>query len=176
LIARLKPGENEKVNSQTETQPLRLVDTIKVAELYTLRCFTPMPARILIADDYDDNRELLRLLLQGAKYEVIEARDGQQCLDLAREHLPDLIMVDLSMPKLDGWEAFEALQADPSTKSIPCVVTTASADMDSVRARKYGFSAYVNKPFNTAALLEVVGSLLRQKLDETQLAANSSTN
>ena len=135
-----------------------------------------MPARILIADDYDDNRELLRLLLQGAKYEVIEARDGQQCLDLAREHLPDLIMVDLSMPKLDGWEAFKALQADPKTESIPCVVTTASADMDSVRARQHGFSAYVNKPFKTAALLEVVSSLLRQKSDEIQLTVNSSTN
>ena len=135
-----------------------------------------MPARILIADDYDDNRELLRLLLLGAKYEVIEARDGQQCLDLAREHLPDLIMMDLSMPKLDGWEAFEALQADPHTKSIPCVVTTASADMDGMQARKYGFSAYVNKPFNTAALLETVSSVLRQESGEIPLAVRSSTN
>ncbi|HXD32411.1 MAG TPA: response regulator [Pyrinomonadaceae bacterium] len=119
-----------------------------------------MPARILIADDYEDNRELLRLLLLGAKYEVLEARDGQECVDLAREHLPDLIMVDLSMPKLDGWEAFRMLQADPRTNAIPCVVATASADIDRVRALQVGFSAYVNKPFHTTELLKILSSLL----------------
>ena len=63
-----------------------------------------MPSRILIADDYEDNRELLRLILVTAEYEVFEARDGQECLTLAQEQLPDLVMIDLSMPKLDGWE------------------------------------------------------------------------
>jgi CheY-like chemotaxis protein len=119
-----------------------------------------MPARILIADDYEDTRELLRLMLLGAKYEVLEARDGQECVDLAREHLPDLIMVDLSMPRLDGWEAFKALQEDPRTNAIPCVVATASADIDRMRALQVGFSAYINKPFHTAELLAVVSRLL----------------
>jgi CheY-like chemotaxis protein len=119
-----------------------------------------MPARILIADDYDDNRELLRLMLVGAQYEVLEARDGQECVDLAQEHLPDLIMIDLSMPKLDGWEVFRVLKADPKTSSIPCVVATASADIDRVRALQCGFSAYVNKPFHTAELLAAVSRLL----------------
>ena len=128
-----------------------------------------MPARILIADDYEDNRELLRLLLLNAEYEVLEARDGQECVDMAREHLPDLIMVDLSMPKLNGWEAVRLLQADPRTRSIPCVVATASAEIDHARALLSGFSAYVNKPFRTAELLEVVGRFVDRKSGELQV-------
>lgn len=128
-----------------------------------------MPARILIADDYEDNRELLRLMLRGANYEVLEARDGQECVELAREHLPDLIMVDLSMPRLDGWEAFKALREDPRTSAIPCVVATASADIDRMRALQSGFDAYVTKPFRTAQLLEVVTRLLSDNVGQTSV-------
>src|SRR6267378_2785028 len=93
-----------------------------------------MPTRILIADDYEDNRELLRLILVAAKYEVLEALDGQECLKLAQDQLPDLIMIDLSMPKLDGWEVFQALRADQRTNHIPCVAVTAYAEIDRQRA------------------------------------------
>ena len=85
-----------------------------------------MPPTILIAEDYDDNRELLRLLLAGANYDVREARNGRECLELARENPPDLIMVDLSMPELDGWEVFRQLKANSNTAHIPCVAVTAS--------------------------------------------------
>ena len=78
-----------------------------------------MPPRILIAEDYDDNRELLRLILAGAKYDVREARNGQECLMLACADPPDLIMVDLSMPELDGWEVFRQLKANANTANIP---------------------------------------------------------
>lgn len=128
-----------------------------------------MPARILIADDYEDNRELLRLMLLSANYEVLEARDGQECVELAREHLPDLIMVDLLMPRLDGWEAFKALREDPRTSAIPCVVATASADIDGMRALQGGFNAYVTKPFRTAQLLEVVSRLLSDNVEQTSV-------
>ena len=87
-----------------------------------------MRPTILIAEDYDDNRELLRLLLAGANYDVREARNGQECLDLACENPPDLIMVDLSMPDLDGWEVFKALKANSLTAHIPCVAVTAHTD------------------------------------------------
>jgi CheY-like chemotaxis protein len=119
-----------------------------------------MAPTILIAEDYDDNRELLRLLLAGANYEVREARNGQECLDLAWESPPDLIMVDLSMPGLDGWEVFEALKANALTSHIPCVAVTAHTDQDRTRALQSGFSAFVAKPFKIEELLLTVARLV----------------
>ena len=119
-----------------------------------------MPARILIADDYEDNRELLRLILLAAEYEVLEARDGEECVTLAQRHVPELILVDLSMPKLDGWEVFKALKADRSTHNIPCIAVTAYAEIDRNRALKAGFNAYLAKPFRVGELLEVVEHLI----------------
>jgi len=119
-----------------------------------------MPARILIADDYEDNRELLRLILATAEYEVLEARDGQECIELALDHLPDLIMVDLSMPRLDGWAACRALKADARTAAIPCIAATAYDGVDRSRALQAGFKAYLTKPFNSAELLAVIRDLL----------------
>ena len=120
-----------------------------------------MAARILIAEDYDDNRELLRLLLAGANYEVYEARNGRECLTLACiDPLPDLIMVDLSMPELDGWQVFERLKANANTAHIPCVAVTAHADQDRVRALQSGFSGFVGKPFRTDELLKTVARLV----------------
>jgi CheY-like chemotaxis protein len=120
-----------------------------------------MRPTILIAEDYDDNRELLRLLLAGANYEVREARNGKECLDLARENPPDLIMVDLSMPELDGWEVFKALKASSQTAHIPCVAVTAHTDQDRARALQSGFSDFVGKPFRTEELLLTVARLVK---------------
>lgn len=119
-----------------------------------------MAANILIADDYEDNLELLRLLLVAADYNVIEARNGAECLKLARKMRPDLIMVDLSMPVLDGWEMFRALRADERTASILCIAVTAHGDTDRNRALQAGFNAYLSKPFRGAELLETVARLL----------------
>ncbi len=119
-----------------------------------------MPPTILIAEDYDDNRELLRLLLANANYEVREARNGQECLDLARENPPDLIMVDLCMPGLDGWEVFRELKANSRTAHIPCVACTAHTEHDRVRALQSGFSDFVVKPFRTEELLRTVKRLV----------------
>lgn len=116
-----------------------------------------MAATILIAEDYDDNRELLRVLLSGANYEVREARNGQECLTLAcTDPLPDLIMVDLSMPEVDGWEVFRQLKANSNTAHIPCVAVTAHTDRDRIRALQSGFSDFVGKPFRTEELLMTV--------------------
>lgn len=119
-----------------------------------------MAANILIADDYEDNLELLRLLLVAADYSVIEARNGAECLKLAKKMRPDLIMVDLSMPILDGWEMFRALKADEHTASILCIAVTAHGDTDRDRALQAGFNAYLSKPFRGAELLETVAKLL----------------
>ena len=119
-----------------------------------------MSPTILIAEDHDDNRELIRLLLANANYTVREARNGQECLDLARENPPDLIVVDLSMPGLDGWEVFKELKANSLTAHIPCVACTAHAEQDRARALQSGFSDFVGKPFRTEELLRAVRRLV----------------
>jgi len=119
-----------------------------------------MSPTILIAEDYDDNRELLRLLLAGANYEVREAKNGHECLVLARENPPDLIMVDLSMPQLDGWSVLRELKANAITANIPCVAVTARAESERERALQNGFSAFVSKPFRTEELLSTVARLV----------------
>ena len=119
-----------------------------------------MAATILIADDYEHNLELLRLLLVAAEYQVIEARNGAECLQIARQIQPDLVMVDLSMPVVDGWEMFRALRSDKLTASILCIAVTAHGDADRERALQSGFDGYVSKPFRGAELLETVARLL----------------
>jgi CheY-like chemotaxis protein len=122
-----------------------------------------MAATILIADDHDDNRELLQLLLSGAGYAVREARDGSECLAIAREESPDLIVIDLSMPVLDGWGVFEGLKADARTRMIPCMAVTAHADLDRNEALEAGFSAYVSKPFRGDELLKTIAMVLANR-------------
>jgi two-component system, cell cycle response regulator DivK len=133
-----------------------------------------MPAKILIADDYEDNLELLRLLLVAADYEVIEARNGDECLKLARKVRPDLIMADLSMPVLDGWEMFRALRADALTSSVPCIAVTAHGDSDRSRALQAGFDAYLSKPFRGSELLETVSRLLSAQAAASYVTDNST--
>ena len=121
-------------------------------------------ATILIAEDYDDNRELLRLVLSAAGYEVREARNGHECVEVARENPPDLVMVDLSMPGLDGWGAFQALKSDPITAAIPCVAVTAQADSARQTVLQSGFDGFVGKPFKTDDLLSTVEKLLAKPI------------
>ena len=132
-----------------------------------------MPTTILIADDHDDNRELMQLLLAGAGYDVREARNGSECLAIAREHMPDLIVMDLSMPELDGWGVFRELKADARTLKIPCMAVTAHADLDRSEALKTGFNAYVSKPFTSEVLLETVASLLSNQEEQPSAVTDS---
>ncbi|MBA2525858.1 MAG: response regulator [Pyrinomonadaceae bacterium] len=134
-----------------------------------------MAANILIADDYEDNLELLRLLLVAADYQVIEARNGAECLMLARQMRPDLIMVDLSMPVLDGWEMVRQLRNDELTASILCIAVTAHGDADYDRALRAGFNAYLSKPFRGSELLETVARLLSSPPASTYPAESSLT-
>ena len=119
-----------------------------------------MATTILIADDHDDSRELLQLLLSGAGYDVRQAKDGSECLELARNEPPDLIVMDLSMPVLDGWGVFQELKADERTRTIPCMAVTAHAELDRNEALETGFRAYVSKPFRSDALLKAIATLL----------------
>lgn len=127
-----------------------------------------MAPTILIADDHEDNRELMQILLLGAGYSVREAKDGSECLAIARDERPDLIVMDLSMPVLDGWGLFEQLKTDHRTQIIPCIAVTAHADLDRSRALETGFSAYVSKPFKSEVLLSTVASVLFQQKENEE--------
>ncbi|HEV2704438.1 MAG TPA: response regulator [Pyrinomonadaceae bacterium] len=125
-----------------------------------------MPPTLLIADDYDDTRELLCLILQTEGYTVRQARDGREFLEAARNETPDLALIDLSMPTVDGWDALRELRADERTRSIPCIAVTAfAADLDRQRALDAGFDAYLSKPFRAKELIELVGRLLGTRAD-----------
>ena len=119
-----------------------------------------MPESILIADDYEDNRELLRLMLEVVGYRIREARNGRECVLMAQAEPPDLLLVDLSMPVLDGWGVLSELRADERTSGIPCVAVTAFADPTRERAIAAGFDAYISKPFKGKELLDTVERLL----------------
>ena len=119
-----------------------------------------MRGYILIVDDYADNRELLRLMLEGADYLVREAADGHMALEMVRTEIPDVILVDLSMPGLDGWGVLRELRADARTRDIPCAAVTAFAEVERARAISAGFDSYLPKPYRRAELLETVERLL----------------
>ncbi|HIC94253.1 MAG TPA: response regulator [Anaerolineae bacterium] len=120
-----------------------------------------MSPKILVVDD---DRNLLRLfeyVLQKAGFTVITAMDGERGLELALAERPDLVMLDLKMPKLDGMEVLRKLKADPSTAAIPVVVITASAQKaDAERALQEGAVGYLVKPFRIAELIYCVRTAL----------------
>lgn len=122
-----------------------------------------MPASIIIADDYEDNRELLRLMLEMSGHRVREARDGRECVGLAQLEPPDLFLIDLSMPVLDGWDTLRALRSDERTRDIPCVAVTAFAEADRERALASGFDGYLTKPFRRKELIATVERLLLER-------------
>lgn len=118
-------------------------------------------ARILIADDAVDVVELLRKRLRHEGYETIEAYDGEECLARARECTPDLIILDIMMPKLDGYEVCRQLRSHRKTAYIPVLMLTAKGEVESkVRGLDAGAQDYVAKPFNYAELSARIKALL----------------
>ena len=126
-----------------------------------------MSSRILIIDDYADNRELLRLMLEQEGYVVSEAGDGLEGIEMARTEKPDAVLVDLSMPGLDGWNVLKELRADEQTARIPCAAVSAFADGARDRALAHGFNAYLTKPFRRNELLETVERLLLSQVAQS---------
>jgi len=120
-------------------------------------------ARVLAVDDEPDLRELLRVSLTMAGHEVLTAPDGLAGLDLASKERPDVVVLDVMMPYLDGWAVLAALKADPDqgVACIPVLMLTArSEDVDSIRGRIEGAVGYLTKPFSVRELREAVTSAL----------------
>lgn len=112
------------------------------------------PLRVLLVEDNEDNRIIYATALRYAGYEVLEAVTGTEGVSLVRSALPDLVLMDISVPEMDGWEATELLKADPKTKSIPIIAVTAHAlPGDEERSMKAGCDGYLAKPITPAALL-----------------------
>jgi two-component system cell cycle response regulator DivK len=119
------------------------------------------PMRILMVDDFHDNREMYAAYLRFAGFIVDEAVTGMEAIEKAVATSPNLIVMDLSLPGMDGWEATRRLKMDPKTKHIPIVVVSGHALEDSVRAAKVaGCDAFLRKPCLPQALLAEVKKLL----------------
>jgi adenylate cyclase len=122
------------------------------------------PPRILIVDDNETNRDILRTRLQPHGYDLLEACDGEEALASARQHLPDLILLDVMMPKIDGIEVCRRLKADADLPFIAIILVTAKADSkDVVGGLEAGADEYLTKPVDQAALVARVKSMLRMK-------------
>ena len=122
------------------------------------------PPRILAVDDVSTNLEILRVRLEAEGYEVVTATDGEEALARAREAEPDLILLDIMMPKLDGISVLKQLKKDTSNGYLPIILVTAKADTrDVIHGLEAGGDDYITKPFEQAALMARVRSVLRFK-------------
>jgi two-component system cell cycle response regulator DivK len=123
-----------------------------------------LPKKILIVDDNQDSRELVVKVLKTRGYQTIEAVDGEEALEKAVAERPDLILMDRSLPKIDGYEVTRRLKGQEEFKDIPIVALTAHAmSGDREKALEAGCEGYISKPINVRELPELITSYLRGK-------------
>ena len=128
-----------------------------------------MPRTILLADDHEDNRLALLTVLAREGYLTLGAANGREAVEAAREHLPDLVLMDLAMPVMDGRQAMLRLKEDPRTAHIPVVVLTAMAlSVDRDRLVAEGFAELLTKPCMPPHLLQQVRRMIGPPEDEAQ--------
>lgn len=128
---------------------------------------------VLLVDDFQDNREMYAMYLDHSGFRVYEAANGQEALDLAFSVVPDVIVMDLSLPGLDGWEATRRLKADPRTKHIPVLALTSHAlEGFSKGARDAGCDGFVTKP----CLPETLANEIRVMLEGGRASASKSSD
>jgi two-component system cell cycle response regulator DivK len=120
-----------------------------------------MSKRVLVVEDQEDNRRIMRDLLSSAGYEIIEAVSGEEGVTLAETQGPDLILMDIQLPGLDGYEATRRIKAKPGLARIPIIVVTSYAlSGDDVKARQAGCDDYVTKPYSPRVLLAKIREYL----------------
>ena len=116
-----------------------------------------MSKRILVVEDQEDNRRILHDLLTSAGYKIIEAVTGDEGVALAGAHVPDLILMDIQLPVMDGYEAMRRIKADSALRQIPIIAVTSYAlSGDDLKAQQAGCDAYVSKPFSPRLLLSKI--------------------
>ena len=137
-----------------------------------------MPGRVLIVEDSGTNRLILRTRLQHSYYDVIEAENGMQGIELARTSNPDIVLLDVMMPGIDGFETCRRLKSIPETLHVPVVMLTAlDKQSDKVMGLEAGADDFLSKPFEEVALMSRVASLTRMKMmvDEIALRGQAAT-
>ncbi|MDH3540077.1 MAG: response regulator [Acidimicrobiia bacterium] len=116
---------------------------------------------VLVIDDVKSVLQLIRAALIDHPVDVLTAIDGGSGLALAQEITPDLVLLDLALPVMDGWEILAALRADPATRNVPVVIVTAHGDSDTAsRARELGADGFIAKPFRPAELRRIIEGCL----------------
>jgi len=118
---------------------------------------------ILYVEDNEPNRMIVRDLLKRTSYNLIEAHDGEAGIAMALEHLPDLILMDIQLPKISGMEAMRRIRANPATAQTPMVAITSFAlSGDDQKAKEAGATAYLAKPYSPFDLLKLIRKLLTE--------------
>jgi two-component system, cell cycle response regulator DivK len=120
-----------------------------------------MTKRILVVEDQEDNRQIVRDLLTTTDYEVMEAENGEEALAAVAKQRPDLILMDIQLPIMDGYEATRRIKADPALRAIPIIAVTSYAlSGDEEKARAAGCDDFVPKPFSPRQLLAKIRKYL----------------
>jgi two-component system cell cycle response regulator DivK len=120
-----------------------------------------MSKRILVVEDQEDNRQIIRDMLSATDYEITEAENGEEALAAVAKQRPDLILMDIQMPVLDGYEATRRIKADPALRAIPIIAITSYAlSGDEQKARAAGCDDYVPKPYSPRQLLAKIRQYL----------------
>jgi two-component system cell cycle response regulator DivK len=123
--------------------------------------------RILIMEDDDDTQGMVRFLLEYKGYDVLLAKDGRHGLEIARQEKPDLILLDLAMPEMDGWSVAHKLKEDPGTKTIPVIAVTAyTMSSDRRKALNAGCDGFIGKPMNVPEFIAEVEKFLGKSKTE----------
>jgi len=120
-----------------------------------------MSKRILLVEDQPDNRQIIRDLLSATDYELTEAENGEQALAAVAKQRPDLILMDIQLPIMDGYEATRRIKADPASRSIPIIAVTSYAlSGEETKVRAAGCDGYVTKPYSPRLLLAKIREFL----------------
>jgi two-component system phosphate regulon response regulator PhoB len=130
-----------------------------------------MKSKILVVDDEPDVVELVEFNLRNAGFDVITAEDGEEALKKARSSAPDLLVLDIMLPEIDGFEVCKLLRRDPSTAKIPIIMLTAkAAEIDRVLGLEFGADDYLTKPFSPRELILRIKKLIQRKTGEAEKA------
>jgi two-component system cell cycle response regulator DivK len=120
-----------------------------------------MSKRILVVEDHEDNRKILRILLKNTGFQMLEAWDGESALKSAAQERPDLILMDIQLPGINGYDVARRIKADPELRDIPVIAVTSFAlSGDEGKAREAGCDGYITKPYSPRDLLKKIREYL----------------